>query len=55
MRAKIGLGLHVVHNIVTGRLGGLIHLDSEIDAGTTVRLILPRTAPGEQIGTAATG
>jgi PAS domain S-box-containing protein len=52
---KIGLGLHVVHNIVTGRLGGLIHLDSEIDAGTTVRLILPRTAPGEQIGTAATG
>jgi PAS domain S-box-containing protein len=46
---SIGLGLHVVHNIVTNRLGGLIHLDSEDGEGTTVRLVLPRTAPTEPL------
>jgi PAS domain S-box-containing protein len=46
---SIGLGLHVVHNIVTIRLGGLIHLDSEDGEGTTVRLVLPRTAPTEPL------
>ncbi|MFX8489280.1 ATP-binding protein, partial [Acinetobacter baumannii] len=25
---RIGLGLHIVHNIVTNRLGGELHLDS---------------------------
>jgi signal transduction histidine kinase len=44
---SIGLGLHIVHNIVTNRLGGLIHLDSEDGEGTTIRLFLPRTAPVE--------
>ena len=46
---SIGLGLHVVHNIVTNRLGGLTHLDSEDGEGTTVRLVLPRTAPTEPL------
>jgi PAS domain S-box-containing protein len=46
---SIGLGLHVVHNIVTNRLGGLIHLDSEDGEGTVVRLVLPRTAPTEPL------
>jgi PAS domain S-box-containing protein len=46
---SIGLGLHVVHNIVTNRLGGLIHLDSEDGEGTRVRLVLPRTAPTEPL------
>jgi signal transduction histidine kinase len=46
---SVGLGLHIVHNIVTNRLGGLIHLDSEDGAGTTIRLLLPRTAPVEPI------
>jgi signal transduction histidine kinase len=32
---SIGLGLHIAHNIVTNRLGGLIQLDSEDGEGTT--------------------
>jgi signal transduction histidine kinase len=40
-----GLGLHIVHNIVTNRLGGNLSLDSGPDQGTKVRLILPRVAP----------
>jgi PAS domain S-box-containing protein len=45
----IGLGLHIVHNIVTNRLGGLIHLDSHEGEGTTIRIVLPRTASAEPI------
>lgn len=48
-QGHIGLGLHIVHNIVTNRLGGLINLDSENGKGTTVQLILPRNAPAEPI------
>ena len=44
-----GLGLHIVHNIVTNRLGGQINLDSEDGKGTTIQLILPRSAPAEPI------
>jgi PAS domain S-box-containing protein len=51
---NIGLGLHIVHNIVTGRLGGLIYLDSKNGEGTTVRLVLPRKAPAKPIEVAAT-
>jgi len=40
-----GLGLHVVHNVVTNRLGGRITLDSEPGEGTRVRIVLPRVAP----------
>lgn len=40
-----GLGLHMVHTIVTERLGGRINLESEHGGGTTVSLILPREAP----------
>ena len=40
-----GLGLHIVHSIVVDRLGGRIRLDSEAGVGTTVQLVLPRTAP----------
>jgi PAS domain S-box-containing protein len=40
-----GLGLHMVHTIVTERLGGRINLESEPGEGTTVSLILPRIAP----------
>jgi PAS domain S-box-containing protein len=39
-----GLGLHIVHNIVTNYLGGRLHLDSEPDEGTRIRLVLPRAA-----------
>jgi PAS domain S-box-containing protein len=42
-----GLGLHIVYNIVTGRLGGRISLTSQEGKGTQVRLLLPRIAPLE--------
>jgi len=42
-----GLGLHIVHNIVTNRLGGTIGLESEPGAGTRIQLILPRMAPAQ--------
>jgi PAS domain S-box-containing protein len=42
-----GLGLHIVYSIVTNRLGGQIHLESEPDKGTRVQMILPRNAPNE--------
>ncbi len=40
-----GLGLHIVHAIVTNCLGGTLELDSEPRKGTTMRLMLPRLAP----------
>jgi signal transduction histidine kinase len=42
-----GLGLHIVHNIVTNRLGGKLSLDSEPGMGTRVQMILPRVAPAK--------
>jgi PAS domain S-box-containing protein len=42
-----GLGLHIVHNIVTNRLGGRLDLDSEPGAGTRIRIVLPRMAPAQ--------
>jgi PAS domain S-box-containing protein len=43
-----GLGLHIVYNIVTNRLGGRLDLDSEPGLGTRIQIILPRIAPLEQ-------
>jgi PAS domain S-box-containing protein len=37
-----GLGLHILHNIVTNRLGGRVNLDSSPGAGTKFQIILPR-------------
>jgi chemotaxis protein histidine kinase CheA len=37
-----------VHNIVTNRLGGEVHLESEPGKGTKVRLDLPLVSPAEQ-------
>jgi signal transduction histidine kinase len=42
-----GLGLHIVHNIVTNRLGGRLNLDSSPGAGTKFQIILPRGAPAQ--------
>jgi len=42
-----GLGLHIVHTIVTQRLGGRINLDSAPGEGTRVQLVLPRMAPAD--------
>jgi signal transduction histidine kinase len=46
-----GLGLHIVYNLVTQRLGGRMMLDSRLGQGTTFRIIMPRAAKG---GTATT-
>ena len=43
-----GLGLHIVHNIVTHRLGGRLSLDSEPGKGTRIQLVLPRVAPAKR-------
>ncbi|NGZ88627.1 sensor histidine kinase [Duganella aceris] len=40
-----GLGLNIVHNIVTEILGGAIHVDSELGGGTRFTLTLPMSAP----------
>jgi PAS domain S-box-containing protein len=40
-----GLGLHIVHTIVTNCLGGRLNLDSKPGKGTNIRLVLPRVAP----------
>lgn len=42
-----GLGLHIVYNLVTQRLGGRIVLASEPGRGTSFRMTLPLVAPSE--------
>ncbi|HYE49603.1 MAG TPA: ATP-binding protein [Azospirillaceae bacterium] len=41
-----GLGLHIVHNLVTGPLGGTVSLDTAPGSGTRVTLTLPAGGPG---------
>lgn len=43
-----GLGLHIVFNIVTRRLGGRLRLDSAPGRGTTLWIRLPLVAPREE-------
>jgi signal transduction histidine kinase len=38
-----GLGMHIVYNLVTQRLGGQIDIDSKLGEGTTFTLTLPET------------
>jgi len=38
-----GLGLHIIYNLVTQRLGGTIHCQSEVGAGTRFVIDLPVT------------
>jgi PAS domain S-box-containing protein len=40
-----GLGLNIVHNIVTGTLGGRLAVESTLGRGTTVALRMPLQAP----------
>jgi PAS domain S-box-containing protein len=44
-RGGSGLGLNIVHNLVTHVLGGTITVISAPGQGTTMRMRLPRTAP----------
>jgi signal transduction histidine kinase len=43
-----GLGLHIVHNIVTNRLGGQLNVDSAPGGGTKIQIIVPLTAPARR-------
>jgi signal transduction histidine kinase len=43
-----GLGLHIVHNLLTSVLGGHINVVSEPDQGATFKLTLPRIAPQQR-------
>ncbi|MDK9697274.1 MAG: ATP-binding protein [Siculibacillus sp.] len=43
-----GLGLHIVYNIVTHRLGGRIALDTAPGRGCRFRITLPKSAPADE-------
>ena len=45
-RGSTGLGLYIVHNLVTQQLGGRITLASAPGKGTTICMTLPVLAPG---------
>jgi len=47
-RGGTGLGLHIVYNLVTQRLGGSLRLESQPGRGTVFRIRLPLTAPQEE-------
>ena len=40
-----GLGLHIVFNLVTGPLGGAVHLDTSTEVGTRFVVTFPQIAP----------
>ena len=42
-----GLGLHIIHNLVTQTLGGRLTLESRPGRGATLRIVIPRSAPLE--------
>jgi len=48
-----GLGLHIIHNLVTQSLGGRLSLVSALGSGTTIRVVLPRAAPHENLSASA--
>jgi signal transduction histidine kinase len=50
-----GLGLYIVHNLVTQHLGGTITLASEPGRGTTICMTLPLLAPGHAEPTITAG
>jgi signal transduction histidine kinase len=43
-QGNTGLGLHIVHTMVTNFLGGKLRLDSQPGKGTRIHLVLPRAA-----------
>lgn len=48
-RGSSGLGLHIVYNLVTQRLGGVIRCESEPGVGTRFLLDVPATPPDEPV------
>jgi signal transduction histidine kinase len=49
-----GLGLHIVYNLVTHRLGGRIGVESALGRGTRFRIVLPLVAPRDDLAVPAT-
>lgn len=49
-----GLGLHIIHSLVTQSLGGRLTLDTAAGHGTSFRMVLPRRAAGS-VDTVAAG
>ena len=47
-RGGTGLGLHIVYNLVTRRLGGSLRLESQPGRGTVFRIRLPLAAPKDE-------
>ena len=45
-----GLGMHIVHQVVTTGFGGIISVDSAPGAGTAWRLDLPLGSPALRLG-----
>jgi len=43
-RGGTGLGLHIIYNLVTQRLGGRLTMESAPGRGTTFRIIISRHA-----------
>jgi signal transduction histidine kinase len=54
-QGSTGLGLHIVHNLVTQQLGGRITLVSTPRKGTTICMRLPMLAPGHADPTSTAG
>jgi signal transduction histidine kinase len=54
-QGNTGLGLYIVHNLVTRRLGGTITLVSAPGNGTTICMTLALLAPGQAEPTGAAG
>ena len=54
-RGSTGLGMHIVHNLVTVKLQGRIAIESEPGHGTTVRVEFPREPAGERPALRAAG
>ena len=46
-QGSTGLGLYIVHNLVTQQLGGTVTLVSAPGKGTTISMTLPLVAPGQ--------
>jgi signal transduction histidine kinase len=54
-KGSTGLGLYIVHNVVTQQLGGRITLVSAPGKGTTIGMTLPLFAPGQAEPTTTAG
>lgn len=50
-----GLGMHILHNIVTGMMGGQVVVESKVNVGTKFTITMPATSPNYDHATDGTG